>query len=156
MLLHDAEVKLLFLDVVKKAKHRYNFKMENFCVMGNHYHMLIQPLNRANLSRIMQWIMSVFAMTYNGRFGLTGHVWGERFYSKIIAGLREYLQIFKYIDENPIRARLVKASWAWPFSGIDHHRRGCREIVDPLPAWGTVLLPEHGLLLLTEPAIQCS
>ncbi len=151
MSLQDAQMKALFIDVVKKAKSRYRFRIENFCVMGNHYHLVIQPLKGQNLSRIMQWIMSVFAMTYNCRRGLSGHVWGERFYSRIIAGLREYLQVFSYIDENPVRAQLVGAPWAWMFGGLSHHRRGCRDLVDPLPDWGALPLPAHRILMLPRP-----
>jgi putative transposase len=150
MALGPIHVKALFLDVVKRAKVRYDFRIENFCVMGNHYHLVIQPLRGANLSRIMQWIMSVFAMAYNRLSGFTGHVWGERFFSRIIASLQEYLRVFTYIDENPVRASLSMVKWGWTFGGLDHHRRGCPDIVDPLPNWGASLLPAHGLLLLTE------
>lgn len=150
LILDSICMKTLFLNVIKRAKRRYSFRVENFCVMGNHYHLIIQPLNGANLSRIMQWIMSVFAMSYNKSRQLTGHVWNERFFSRIIGNIREYLQTFSYIDENPVKACLVAVKWRWAFGGLDHHRRGCRDVVDPLPAWGIWLFPEHGLLQVAD------
>ena len=55
-------MKDLFLETVARAKRKYDFRIDNFCVMGNHFHMIVQPLNGVSLSAIMQWIMSVFAM----------------------------------------------------------------------------------------------
>jgi putative transposase len=150
MILDAIPVKALFLDVVKRAKRRYDFCVENFCIMGNHYHLIIQPQHGANLSRIMQWIMSVFAMAYNKSCGLTGHVWGARFFSRIITNLREYLMVFTYIDENPVKACLTMEKGRWAFGGLDHHRRGCHDIVDLLPNWSALLFPAHGPQLLTE------
>src|SRR5512145_2652656 len=84
MILDDSAMKELFLSVVKRAKARYSFRLENFCVMGNHFHFIIQPNRGVSLSAIMQWILSVFAMAFNRLLGLTGHVWGCRFFSRIL------------------------------------------------------------------------
>ncbi len=52
--------------------------------MGNHFHLIIRPQKNENLSRIMQWILSVFALKFNRLFTYSGHVWYDRFTSKII------------------------------------------------------------------------
>src|SRR5512133_313133 len=77
MILDSIAMKELFLSVVKRAKKKYDFRLENFCVMGNHFHFIIRPGQGTSLSAIMRWILSVFAMAYNKIMGLTGHVWGE-------------------------------------------------------------------------------
>jgi putative transposase len=107
MILDSSSMKELFLSVVKRAKAKHDFRIENFCIMGNHFHFMIQPLTGASLSEIMRWIMSVFAMAYNKIRGFTGQVWGSRFFSRIIASLREFMQVFEYIDENPVKAMRV-------------------------------------------------
>lgn len=134
MVLDEPGMKSLFLEVVAKAKKRYAFSVENFCIMGNHYHLILRPSKGTNLSRLMQWIMSVFAMKYNQIHGLTGHVWGQRFFSRIIESLQEYLQISEYIDENPVKAGLVVSPEDWPYGGVSHRKGGFHDIVDPLPA----------------------
>jgi putative transposase len=143
MILDEPGMKALFLEVVAKAKERYSFSVENFCIMGNHYHLIVRPSRGTNLSRLMQWIMGVFAMRYNKLHGLTGHIWGQRFFSRIIESLQEYLQISGYIDENPVKAGFVASPGDWPYGGGFHRRGGRHDIVDPLPPYLSSLLPSY-------------
>lgn len=78
------EIKALFLDVVKRSKKKYKFSLKNFVIMDNHIHFIIEPLKDECLSKIMQWILSVFAMYYNKIHKLTGHVWQGRIRNAII------------------------------------------------------------------------
>lgn len=135
MIFHSSGTKELFLDVVERAKGRFDFRLDNFCIMGNHYHFIIQPGNTENLSKIMQWIMSVFAISYNKLHKLTGHVWGDRFFSHILSNIREYLRAFDYIDNNPVKAGLVKEKSSWIFGGLYHRCQGRWDIIDPPPLW---------------------
>lgn len=148
MILDARASKELFLTIVMRAKKRYPFRIENFTVMGNHFHLVIVPIKEASLSRIMQWIMSRFAVAYNKIHGFTGHVWGDRFFSRIIAGLRDLLSIFEYIDENPVKAKQVVHRRDWPYGGLWHTQRGCLDLVDEAPAWMKALFPGRGVLLL--------
>ena len=122
MLLDSAFNKNLFLEIVAKAKKKYDFRIENFCVMGNHFHFIIQPLNGASLSAIMKWILGVFTMTYNRIHQTWGHFWGGRFFSRPISSLMEYLQVFKYIDNNPVKACRVERAEEWRFGGLLNSR----------------------------------
>lgn len=108
--------------------------------MGNHFHIIIKPGVGVSLFRIMQWILSVFASAYNRLHNLTGHVWGERFFSKAIKNLREYVAIFNYIDENPVRAGLVASRSDWVFGGAFFRKSGKKAIMDPLPPYIALLL----------------
>lgn len=148
LILDDGATKDMFLAVVRRAKRKYDFRIDNFCVMGNHFHFIIQPGKGESLSAIMRWILSVFAMAYNKLHGLTGHVWGSRFFSRIISSLRAFLHIFEYIDANPEKASQVLDRRDWIHGGLWHDRTGCREIVDGMPFWLSLLVPEHGMLLL--------
>jgi putative transposase len=143
MILDSAEIRDLFLKVVARARKRYRFRIENFCVMGNHYHLMIRPGPHESLSRIMQWIMSVFAMEYNREFKLTGHVWGERFFSRIIKSFWEYLITFDYIDTNPVEACLVPFARDWRHGGLWHNRNGCRQILKNPPDYVILAFPSH-------------
>jgi putative transposase len=81
MVLESKELKEMFLEVVRRARKRYKFLIYNFCIMGNHFHFILKPLEDESLSRIMQWILSVFAIKYNKAFNFIGHVWYDRFKS---------------------------------------------------------------------------
>lgn len=125
-----SSMKELFLSVIERAKKKYSFAVENFCILGNHFHLILQPLGGASLSVIMQWIMSVFAMAWNKIHGLTGHVWGSRFFSRVLANFHQYQVAFAYVSNNPVQAGLVQHAEDWPFGGPWHFRRRLFSILD--------------------------
>jgi len=149
MLLDPSENKMLFLSILKRAGKKYAFQIENFCIMGNHIHLIIKPGAGENLSSIMQWILSVFAMAYNRKHALTGHVWGERFFSRILENFKQLIDAFAYIDTNPVRAHQTDNPRSWPFGGLWHQRHGCRDILPAAPEWLLLLFPERESRLLT-------
>jgi len=143
MLLESRKVKHLFEDVLVRAKTRFSFQLENFVIMGNHYHLILKPGKNVNLSRIMQWIMSVFAMTYNRLFNHCGHVWGSRFFSRILDSLQEYIKVFQYIDDNPQKAGLIENWQEWEFCGLYHHRTGIKHLICEMPEFLKVVFLTH-------------
>jgi len=118
----------LFMAILKRAKTKFNFSLKNFCVMGNHIHFLIKPGPGESLSKIMQWLLGVFAQAWNKKHGLSGHLWGDRFFSRIIAGLLDFLRVFVYIDYNPVIAGLVTKPEQWRYGGLWHHKRGLTDV----------------------------
>lgn len=143
LLLKSCVAKLIFVAVLKKAKQKYKFSVENYVIMGNHFHMIINPQKDESLSRIMQWFLSVFARVYNKRFGRSGHFWGERFFSRIINSFSDYLNTFDYIDRNPIVAGLVTSIYEWKFSGVHEHRQGIFSFVENIPCCFSIFLQNH-------------
>ena len=141
--LRQKKIKNLYLDIIKRAKEKYTFEIENFCIMNNHVHLVIKPLEDSSLSRIMQWISSVFAKEWNKRHHRNGHVWGERFFSRIIEGAVDFMRVFMYIDDNPVKAGLVHQPEEWKFGGLWHHKMGILKIVKELNASMLPLLPSH-------------
>jgi len=69
---------------------------------------MIKPEKDESLSRVMQWVLSVFAIHYNKMFSLHGHVWYDRFKSKIVNSLRQFVATFNYIARNPVVAGLAE------------------------------------------------
>lgn len=151
MILDSDKMKDLFMAVVIRAKKKYRFQIENFCIMGNHYHLMIRPASCESLSRIMQWIMSVFAMSFNRIHGYTGHVWGGRFFSRIIDHFRDFLLVYTYIDNNPLDACQVPCADDWFYGGLWHARKGGRDLLGEIPQYVNLLFPERTLLMLPEP-----
>lgn len=148
MIFDNKGMKDLFLEVLVRAREKYRFRIDNFCVMGNHIHLMIRPGEKESLSRIMQWILSVFAMAYNRVFGYTGHVWGCRFFSRIMASFQQFVKIFEYIDRNPVEANQVEEASNWHYGGLWHDCHGVRGIVDGLEEYIALAFPGRGLLLL--------
>ncbi len=96
-ILNTDEVKELFSRVVEEAKKKFDVELIHYSIMTNHVHLLIKPKGDTILSKLMQWILGVFAMRFNKLFGLQGHVWYDRFKSKIIASFRQLVNTFHYI-----------------------------------------------------------
>jgi len=130
-ILESRAVKELLLRTLVRAKSRYRFELVSLCVMGNHFHMMIKPGPGESLSRIMQWILSVFAIRFNLMFGLRGHVWYDRFRSKVIAGLRHFLATLSYISLNPVRAGIVDRAEDYPYATHRFERDGPPGLIDP-------------------------
>jgi putative transposase len=129
LILEPRRAKDLFVTVVKQAKRRFDFDIHNMCILGNHFHFIIRPGEGESLSSIMQWILSVFGMRFNRMVGLSGHVWGERFSSRILANMRQYLEVYAYIDDNPRRAGLVERVEDWLYGRFNLDRIGCGGLI---------------------------
>jgi putative transposase len=141
----SAEIKEMFVNTMRRAKRVHGFTIRNFCVMGNHVHLLIEPFKGENLSRIMQWILGVFARQYNRRFHLIGHVWYDRFKSFILSTFRRFAVTFNYITENPIKAGIASKFDEYPYCGATLLSKGLCNIVGPPDLLDLLFLPSHNL-----------
>lgn len=136
MIFELPEAKEHFLQLIARAKEKYRFQLENFCLMGNHFHMIIRPQEGTSLSVILQWILSGFARYWNRVHGFVGQgsVWGQRFFSRILTTMADYLHTFGYIDLNPVRAGLALDPSDWPFGRHGLHRNSLSPFqLDPAP-----------------------
>jgi len=121
--------------------------------MGNHYHLLIRPAQNADLSAIMQWINSVFALRFNKMMGFSGHVWGERFFSVVLFSLSDFVRTFIYIDDNPVVAGLQPSDEAYEFSGKAYEHEGWHTIVDEPDLLRRLLFPLRITTFLAIPRL---
>jgi putative transposase len=143
MILGSTAMKDIFLSVIKRAKEEYSFSVINYCVMGNHFHLILEPHENENLSRIMQWILSVFAIHFNKTLEISGHVWHDRFWSRIIDDIRSFIAIFTYIVQNPVAAHLVFREFDYEYSGVRLMRDAVFDIIDPPTLLLKLLFPQY-------------
>lgn len=111
----DDDDRLQFLEVLGEAHQRYNLRWRSFALMGSHYHAEVQtPF--ANLSQGMSHVNGEYAKAWNRRHKASGHLFGDRFVSKVIEDERYALTALKYIAWNPVEAGYVKHPVDWPWS----------------------------------------
>ncbi|MDD2402348.1 MAG: transposase [Clostridia bacterium] len=92
-----------YLQLIRKYKEKYSFKVYAYCIMGNHVHMLIEVGN-IPLNKIMQGVQQAYTYYYNKRNNRSGHVFEQR-YKAILCDKEEYLlALIRYIHQNPVRA----------------------------------------------------
>jgi len=95
-----------FLEYVEDAVCRYSLSNHSYCLMPNHYHLLIEA-HEANLSKSIQWLNVSYATYFNNKYQRSGHLFQGRFKS-LLVDADEYLkELSRYIHLNPVRANLV-------------------------------------------------
>ena len=134
MVFNEIAMRALFLIYIKRVKKKHSFAMYNFCIMGNHIHFVIRPDKDSSLSKIMQWLLGNYAKAWNKAHGVTGHLWGDRFFSKIINNGKSFLRTFAYISNNPVVAGLTGKAENWEAGGVCHFIKGETSILD-IPPW---------------------
>ena len=126
------DIKDMFLQVTNEAKLKYNFELTNFCIIENHIEFIVKPI-KDSLSRIMQWILGVFAMRYNHKHHLKGHVWYDRFKSRIIETEEEIEASFKSISQKPVIVGLAKKTSQYKYCGISLIIKGIFDLITKPP-----------------------
>jgi len=99
-LFRDAEDKEMYLALVKKYKQLYYIKIYGYCLMDNHAHLLVDA-NGADISKVMHGINFSYAMYFNKKYEREGHLFKDRFKSKIIDNDRYLKAVSLYIHNNP-------------------------------------------------------
>jgi len=112
---HKAEDYKAFLELLAGAKKRHSVKTFAFCLMPNHFHLLLEPSSSTALSQFMQWLLTSHVRRYHRHYHSSGHVWQGRFKSFPIQRDEHLLTVMRYVLQNPVRAGLVRlaAEWAW-------------------------------------------
>ena len=108
----DREQMLLLLGEVCE---RFNWVVHSYCLMSNHYHLLIETPD-GNLSKGMRQLNGVYTQRFNRKHGRVGHLFQGRYKAIIVQKDSYLLELSRYIVLNPVRARMVSRAGDWPWS----------------------------------------
>ena len=108
------------LGVVEEGMGRYDAQALAYCLMGNHYHFVLHK-RQANLSRLMRHLNGVYTQTFNRRHGKVGHLFQGRFKAILVDRDAYLLEVCRYVELNPVRARMVIGPGDWPWSSYRAH-----------------------------------
>jgi putative transposase len=111
----DDSLKSLFLGILEEVSYKYRFQVICYCIMGNHYHLLIRTED-ANLSEGMRFLNSRYARQFNRLRLKDGPIFRSRFQSILISDDRYLLNVCRYIHLNPVEAGIVKRPEDYPWS----------------------------------------
>jgi len=104
-----------FLNTLQQVNKRYNWLCHAYCLMTNHYHLLIETPD-ANLSLGMRQLNGVYTQLFNKRHNRTGHLFQGRFKGILIQKDSHLLEVCRYVVLNPIRAGMAKNPQQWKWS----------------------------------------
>lgn len=108
----------LFLRELERATVRYDWRILAYCLMGNHYHMVLQIDEEGRLSDGMEELNGRFARETNRRLERKNHLFGERFTSWLIEDDEYLYEVTRYTLLNPVRARLIREPCRWKWSSM--------------------------------------
>lgn len=112
---HDDADRHLFLKTLGNVCAVYNWRCHSFCLMSNHYHLLVETPD-ANLSKGMRQLNGVYSQSYNRKYKRVGHVFQGRYKAIHVEKESYLLELSRYIVLNPVRAEMVRSAEEWPWS----------------------------------------
>lgn len=128
----------IFVDTLSATVERLGWLCHAWCLMGNHYHLLVET-PAANLSRGMRQLNGVFTQRLNRRHGRVGHVLQGRYKAILVEREPHLLELCRYVVLNPVRAGMARRARDWRWSSF----RGSAGLVRPRRF-------EHGDWLLAQ------
>jgi putative transposase len=110
-----------------EAKRRAAVKLFDYCLMRNHWHLILCPQRDGELSRFMQWLTVTHAHRWNAFHGTsgTGAVYQGRYKAIPIQSNVHFLTACRYVERNPLRANLVPDATDWRWSSLWRRRTFC-------------------------------
>ncbi len=104
-----------YLEILCKACRIYKVNVHDYCLMDNHYHLLVETTSD-NLSLFMRQVNSNYAIYFNKKYKRTGHLWQGRYKSWYIVEKQYLYELFRYIEHNPIEAKISSRVGEYPFT----------------------------------------
>ena len=126
-----------FLRVLGEAAERDAMRVLAYCVMPNHFHLVLWPRGDGDLSRFMRWL----TMTHTQRWHAhrhsagTGHLYQGRFKSFPVQDDGHFLTLCRYVERNALRAALVARAEQWPWGSLGAHGVPADPTRPTLDAW---------------------
>jgi putative transposase len=126
---------IAFMELLAEGVRRFDVSVFGYCLMPNHFHLLIEPRSEGALSAFMQSVTGRYACTLRQQTRTVGHghVFQRRFWNAAIYDDLWFVAVLRYIEANPLRAALVPAADLWPWSSFTDRAAGARKILSPLP-----------------------
>lgn len=118
-----------FLDVLGQVVVYFGWKCHSYCLMSNHYHLLIETRS-GNLSAGMRQLNGAFSQWFNRRHRRRGHLFQGRFEATLVERESYLLELHRYVARNPVKPGLVKTAAEWRWSHF-----GALMGAGPLPSW---------------------
>jgi putative transposase len=142
-----------FLSLLRLATERIPMRILAYCLMGNHFHLVLWPRHDGDLSAFLQWLLTAHVRRYHGHYHSSGHVWQGRFKAFPIQQDAHLLTVLRYIERNPLRAGVVARAEDWLWSSV-RERGGAATLLTRCPVPGPTDWARWVNAPMTEAEIQ--
>src|SRR3990172_1259898 len=117
----NKEDKEKYLSLLKKYSGKWNSPILAYCLMSNHVHLLTRPTKNESLYKMMQAITLCYTQYINMTYKRTGRLWESRYHSCIVDKEKYLWAVARYIEQNPVRAKIVNKAEEYPYSSAKAH-----------------------------------
>jgi putative transposase len=126
-----------FENVLLEAVERTGTRLLAYCLMPNHWHLLVWPREDGELSRFVGWLTLTHTQRWHAHrhSAGSGHVYQGRFKSFPVEDDEHYYTVARYVERNALRANLVRRAEQWPWGSLYRWLRGSAEDRTLLSAW---------------------
>lgn len=109
-----------FLGVLREAVERAETRLLAYCVMPNHWHLVVWPRQDGELARFVGWLTLTHTQRWHAHYHTagTGHLYQGRYKSFPVQEDEHLLAVCRYVERNPLRAGLVRRAEAWRWSSL--------------------------------------
>jgi len=112
----------LYLDWLQTYSMKYDLKIWAYCLMGNHVHFIAVPIKPDSMAKTFNTLHMRYSQHINSKHKTAGHLWQGRFYSCVLDERHLYAGM-RYVENNPVRAGLVKSPEEYRWSSASSHIR---------------------------------
>ena len=125
----------VYMDLLKKNCEKYEMRVHGYCLMTNHVHLVAIPEDAESLAKAIGRTHFCYSQYINRFHKRSGHLWQGRFYSCALDE-HHYWLAMRYIENNPVRAKLCRKPWRYKWSSASAHIEGAAESeLLNLPGW---------------------
>ena len=141
-----------FLVLLREARERFAVQLLAYCLMPNHFHLVVRVANLAAISAYMHFVQCLHACDLRAcdRSRGHGHIFQRRYWNKPVEGDGYLMTVMKYVEANPVRAGLTDSAHNWEWSSMWDRVTGERDLLHPSPIW----LPDDWPTIVTVPLQQ--
>ncbi len=142
-----------FVRVLAEAVDRSAVRLLAYCVMPNHFHLVVRPESDGELSRFMGWLTLTHTQRWHAhrRSAGTGHVYQGRFKSFPVQDDGHLYTVCRYVERNALRAGLVARAEDWPWGSLGRDRAPAGEVAHPTLSPWPVARPRNWVKRVNAP-----
>ena len=153
MKIFDTDEDYLFFEkVLEEGREKFNMRILAYCIMPNHWHLILYPKKDGDLQKFMGWLSMTHTQRWHAHHKTTGsgHLYQGRYKSFLVQSNQYLLQLFRYVERNALRANFVKKAEDWEWSSLYVREKGNEEQKKLLSKW-PINIPTNYLNLVNEP-----
>ena len=117
---YKPEDREVYKDILHTQCKRFGVKIISYCLMTNHVHFILIPSTESSLARAVGETHRLYTREINFRLKTRGYLFQGRFFSTPLSDAH-LIRAIKYVEQNPVRAKMVKEAWEYPYSSAKYY-----------------------------------